>query len=134
MSVQYRIDPTLKLVFARAWDELTDSMILDYYATLVKEPLFNPAFNCLSYNRDITSNKTSHHGILTCAQHSPFLNTSKQAMVVARTLEKGIAHQFGVAVAKSESYYLVCEDLNSAIVWLGLESLDQEYVDFLVGS
>lgn len=124
MAIAYSILSDLKLVVSRAWGRVTDEDLTEHFRVLTADSLFDHAYDLLSDCRYITENLVTHKGIQYETSKSPYLPSARRVLLVQTALQKARGRQFSIYSSETENHFLLTDDPDHAISWLGHEAHD----------
>lgn len=129
MPVRYVIDKERRLVISTGWDRVTFAEVLAHQEQLLKNQDFNPEFNQLIDGTGVTDYALSGNEIRMIANRKLFSPTSRRALVVTSTLMHGMGRMFQAyyEMSKAASPMSLFRDRDSALKWLGVESVDRTF-------
>ena len=128
MPARYVIHKDLRLVINYGWGYLTFADFRGQQESLVKDPDFDPSFNQLVDVTETTSLDLSIEEAKTIARRSIYLPTSRRAVVAKNPDVFAMGRLMDVyhAMATKRKDVRVFYDRESALKWLGLETLPPE--------
>jgi len=122
MPAEYDIDPTRGLVRTRAWGELTDGDVLEYYRRLSVEPAFRPTYSQLCDLRAVTRIATTPATLRDLARSKIFAPSSHRAFVTRPEADFGLARMFQAFCEQEGTTIGVFLQLEEAEAWIGLRA------------
>jgi hypothetical protein len=125
MPATYEIDVTRGLVLSRAWGELTDEDVVEYYRRLRTEPAFRSTFNQLCDMRTVTHIATAPATLRELARTKIFAATARRAFVTKADADYGIARMFQAFCELEGTTIGVFQRLEDAQAWVGLNPPSQ---------
>ena len=117
MPADYRIDPTRRIAYSRAWGILTDQDLAGNRAALFADPAFELDMPQLYDFSGITEIRVTPAAIRHLAPTSPFGQTARRALVVPTEEAFGMARMYAILTGHEELIQ-VFRDRESAIRWL----------------
>lgn len=128
MPVRYVIDKEKRLVISTGWDRVTLAEVLAHQEQLLKDPDFNPEFNQLLDGTRVTDYALSSVEVNMIANRKLFSPTSRRALLVRSALLYGMGRMFQsyYEMSKAASPMWLFHDRESALKWLGVDSLPQQ--------
>ena len=127
MPCRYVIDKEKRLVISTGWDCVTTEELRAHRAQLASDPEFNPDFSQLVDGTAVTNLDVSMAEARAFASQSVFSPRSRRAFVASGLFILGMARlmETFARMGKGREQVSVFHDRNTAMEWLGLESLPQ---------
>ena len=129
MPARYVIHKDQRLVVNYGWGHLTFADFRGQQEALIKDPNFDPSFNQLVDVSQTTSLDLTVEEAKTIARRGLYLPTSRRAVVATNPAVFAMGRLMDVyhAMATHREQVRVFYDRESALKWLGLETLPPEY-------
>lgn len=119
MPVEYRIDPDKRMVFCRAFDELTADDFLAFRRELRADAAFDPTYSQLFDLADVTRLDVGSDFIRFLTEGDPFAADARRAAVAQTDLVFGSFRMYAQMRA-TEDNIRTFRTLEEAEQWLGL--------------
>lgn len=125
MPCRYIVDKERKLVISIGWDRLTFAEMRGQQEEFAKDPEFNPAFNQLVDLTALTELDLTVEEAKRIARCGMFLPTSRRAVIASNAATYGMGRMMDAyhSIATGREEISVFHDRESALQWLGLDSL-----------
>lgn len=117
MSMLYRIDAQIGVIFTQCRETITDSDVVKHLSDIARDNAFSPAYAHLIDCSEVTSFKVSPGLIHSVAGQKLFSSHAKCAIVAPQNYIYGMARMFQMQQC---GILEVFRDLNAARSWLGL--------------
>lgn len=119
MPEYYKIDKERRLVVSTGSGVLTLTDIWAHQEKLLKDPDFDPSFSQLMDVTQVTGLELSSHDVQSVAGKSIFSPNSRQAILVSRDVDFGLARMFEILRGlKGEEGVRVFRDSDDALDWV----------------
>lgn len=118
MPAEYRIVPSERTIYSRAWGILTDRDLAENRARMLRDPDFDPGCRQLLDFSEVTSLEVTPGGIRELAGTSPFPRDARRAVVVPNDVAYGMARMFALLSGLDESRFRIFRDRAVALEWL----------------
>lgn len=122
MPTSYRVDRDRRVVFCRAWGELTSNDVLEHYQQMRDDPSFDPNFQQLGDLREVTKVTASMESVRDAARMHVFTPGTRRAFVADNDTIYGMARMFASYSHYADQDLEVFRDMSSAERWLGEQS------------
>jgi hypothetical protein len=120
VPLTYRIDPTQRVVWARAWGVFTDGELVAHSRHLRADPRFQPDFRQLVVGTEIGDLQATRQGLTLLARLNPFGAGARRAWVVSTDVSFGLARMYDLMRGESGDTLEIFRDQPAALEWLGL--------------
>ena len=124
MTISYRIDPELRVVFTTATGTLTDDELIAHKSALVRDPQFESGMVELSDVRAVERLLVTPEGVSRMAQmdteDSARLDGFKLAIVVGADVVFGMSRMYQTMTSDNPLNVNIFRDMHAAREWLGL--------------
>jgi hypothetical protein len=122
MPADYTIDKSLKMVFSKAYEILTDQDIISHQEMLRDDPDFDPGFSQLVDCTGVTkADDLSTDAIYELARRRLFGAESQRAFVAPQKLVYGLVRMFQILTNDYPDELVIFKDLTEARKYLKLE-------------
>ena len=123
MPTEYKIDKSLRMVFSKAYGDLTNQDVNSHQNRLRDDPDFDPSFSQLVDCTDVTkADDLSSDGIYELARRNPFGAGSHRAFVAPKKLLYGLFRMFQILTDDYPDELIVFKELTEARKYLKLET------------
>lgn len=119
MPATYEIDAASCLVRTRAWGELTDADLTDYYRRLRADPDFQPTFNQFCDLRPVSRIAATPETLRDLARTKIFAPSARRAFLTKSDADFGLARLFQTYSELEGSTVGVFKEEAAAVAWLG---------------
>ena len=125
MPADYTIDKSKRMVFSKAYGNLTGQDIISHQDKLRNDPDFDPSFSQLVDCTKVTkADDLSTDNIYALAERNPFGAGSHRAFVAPKNLLYGMFRMFQILTDDYPDELSVFRDITEARKFLKLESKD----------
>ncbi len=118
MPASYEIDAAHRLVRTRAWGELTDEDLADYYRRLAADPEFQPTFNQFCDLRPVSRIAATPQALRNLARAKVFAPSARRAFLTKNDADFGLARLFQTYSELEGSTIGVFKQEDEAVAWL----------------
>jgi hypothetical protein len=118
MPCTYKIDVAARLIRGRAWGELTNEDVHDYYHRLVVDPRFHPAFRHLTCLDEVSSFALNAWMIAEASSWPVFDVGTRRAIVARADAGYGLARMFSLHAERVGQNVRVFRGGAEAQAWL----------------
>ena len=123
MPTEYKIDKSQKMVFSKAYGDLTDQDVYEHQDRLRNDPEFDPSFSQLLECGNVTNAEgLTSEAIYELARRNPFGAGSHRAFVAPKKLLFGLFRMFQILTNDYPDELIVFKDLAEARKFLKLET------------
>ena len=120
MPLEYRVDVSLRTVFARASGVLTDTDVLAFVEGVLAHPSMEPDFNQLFDAREVTKLELSGACVREVSTDTGFGEGSLRAFVTESDAGFGMARMYQTLRDTYPDEVRVFRSIDEARAWLGL--------------
>jgi hypothetical protein len=119
MPASYTIDTQRRLVVTRAWGACTADDVLEFRRKIAKDPDFDPGFAQLADFTAITRLDMTPGEVRMLAWGSPFLASSRRALVAENALAFGFSRMYETLRGlRGDHHVRVFRNRDDALAWL----------------
>jgi hypothetical protein len=119
MPTSYNIDRDRRMVFCRAWGELSSKDVLEHYQQMRDDPAFDATFQQLGDLREVSKVTATKESVRDAARMHVFEPGTRRAFVADNDTIYGMARMFAAYSHYEDQDLEVFRDMNSAQQWLG---------------
>ena len=128
MGISSRIDTAQRRVFTEGAGVLTDAEMLAHPQELLSDSDFDPSFDQIVDATTFSRLDVTTDAIMTLAEHSPFLPTSRRALVIESDMQFGLARQYLLFVDGDMKRLHAFRTMEDAEAWLDDKADVQTYL------
>ena len=121
MSVRYRIDSKLEIVFIKAEGILTDADLEKLLVSMQGDPDFRPSLNQLGDFRAVDFMDLTTSAVRVLAARISDGEQSQRAIVVSSELAFGMSRMYQILTDENPAKIKVFKGMTEARKWLGLD-------------
>jgi hypothetical protein len=121
MPADYVIDAEHRIVYSRAWGELTEADVLVHRQRLKTDPRFDPAFRQLADFSGVTRLALTYASVNALASSDPWHFDARRAFVAPADVVFGMARMYEMLLGEQKSNIAVFRRAEEAERWLRID-------------